>query len=244
VGEVLERLVRRIKRHLRRTEQLRTNDDEGEADAEGDPDGNLAASAVFGQAPPAGPQWLSRLATIETQSYAGTTTRPIIRPRRSSMPKGPSHELSALVSRRLQDEYKTVHAKVHRQVDGLTDDQLWRRPFPYGNSVGHLLLHLTGNLSYYIGAQIAVTGYVRNRPLEFTDDSHRPKEAVLGAFDAALVMVTKTLTVQTPEDWSRHYEAVGTDVEDRLAIFVHCVAHADHHAGQMIYLVKQLGLLA
>jgi hypothetical protein len=31
VGEVLERLVRRIERHLRRSGQLRTIDDEGEA---------------------------------------------------------------------------------------------------------------------------------------------------------------------------------------------------------------------
>ena len=30
------------------------------------------------------------------------------------MPTGPSHELSALVSRRLRDEYETVRAKVHR----------------------------------------------------------------------------------------------------------------------------------
>jgi len=30
------------------------------------------------------------------------------------MPTGPSPELSALVSRRLRDEYETVRAKVHR----------------------------------------------------------------------------------------------------------------------------------
>jgi hypothetical protein len=55
VGEVRERLVRRMERYLRRSGQLRTFEDEGEADGEGDPEGNLAASAVFGQAPPAGP---------------------------------------------------------------------------------------------------------------------------------------------------------------------------------------------
>ena len=54
VGEVLERVVRRMERSLRRSGQLRTFEDEGEADGEGDPEGNLAASAVFGQAPPAG----------------------------------------------------------------------------------------------------------------------------------------------------------------------------------------------
>jgi len=70
VGEVLERLVRRMERHLRRSGQLRTIDDGGEGDGEGDPEGNLAASAVFGQAPPAGPQWVSRLAPLEPQALA------------------------------------------------------------------------------------------------------------------------------------------------------------------------------
>ncbi len=70
VGEVLERLVRRMERHLRRSGRLRTIEDEGEADGEGDPEGNLAASAVSGQSPPAGPQWVRRLAPLEPQALA------------------------------------------------------------------------------------------------------------------------------------------------------------------------------
>jgi Putative transposase/Transposase zinc-binding domain len=68
VGEVLERVVRRMERHLRRSGQLRTFEDE--ADGESDPEGNLAASAVSGQAPPAGPQWVSRLAPLEPRALA------------------------------------------------------------------------------------------------------------------------------------------------------------------------------
>jgi len=70
VGEVLEGLVRRMERHLRRNGQLRTLEDEAEECGEGDPEGNLAASAVSGQAPPAGPQWVSRLAPLEPQALA------------------------------------------------------------------------------------------------------------------------------------------------------------------------------
>jgi hypothetical protein len=65
---VLERLVRRIERHLRRCGLLRIDGDE--RDGEGDPEGNLAASAVSGQAPPAGPQWVSRLAPLEPHALA------------------------------------------------------------------------------------------------------------------------------------------------------------------------------
>ena len=49
---------------------LRTFEDEAEPDGEGDPEGNLAASAVWGQAPPAGPQWVSRLAPLEPHALA------------------------------------------------------------------------------------------------------------------------------------------------------------------------------
>ena len=42
VGEVLERLVRRMERHLRRSGQLRPCEDEAEEGGEGDPEGNLA----------------------------------------------------------------------------------------------------------------------------------------------------------------------------------------------------------
>jgi uncharacterized damage-inducible protein DinB len=152
-------------------------------------------------------------------------------------------DLSDRVGQALATEYEHVRHRIHGLVDGLSTDQLWQRPFPYGNSIGHLLLHLTGNLSYYIGAQIVASGYVRDRPKEFADASRRTKEDVLSAFDRAVDLVIATLQAQTPEDWRRPYEAVGAgDVRDRLSMFVHCVTHADHHAGQMIYLCKQLAL--
>lgn len=153
--------------------------------------------------------------------------------------------LSSVVARSLADHYERVRLRVHALVDGLSTEQLWRRPFPFGNSVGHLLLHLTGNLSYYIGAQIAGTGYVRDRPKEFADPSGRPKDEVLRAFDQAVAMVRSTLAAQSAPDLGRPYSAVGAeDIKDRFAMFLRCASHADHHAGQMIYLCKQLALPA
>ena len=40
----------------------------------------------------------------------------------------------------------------------VTAEQLWIKPFPFGNSIGHLVLHLTGNLNHYIGALVAGYG--------------------------------------------------------------------------------------
>jgi uncharacterized damage-inducible protein DinB len=149
--------------------------------------------------------------------------------------------LSVLISRGLSLHIDRVRLKVRALVEPLSDDQFWARPFPYGNSVGHLLLHLTGNLSYYIGARIALTGYVRDRPLEFADASRPPRDRVLQAFDEAVGMVLATLAAQSEVDWGEAYDAVGAeDVKDRLSMFVRCAAHLDHHTGQMIYLCKEL----
>ena len=149
--------------------------------------------------------------------------------------------LSALVGRGLAGQFTRVRDKIHMLVDPLTTDQLWTRPYPYGNSVGHLLLHLTGNLNYYIGAQIAASGYVRDRPREFNDASHRPAADVLADFDRAVDMVIATLAAQADAGWAAPFSGVGAeDIHDRFAMFLRCAAHADHHHGQIIYLCKQL----
>ena len=145
------------------------------------------------------------------------------------------------IGRGLAAHYDRVRGKIHALVDSLSTEQLWWRPYPYGNSIGHLLLHLTGNLNYYIGTEIVRTGYVRDRPLEFADASHRPKDEVLRDFDSAVDLVVATLAAQRDEDWGRPYRAVGAeDITERLGMFVRCAAHADHHAGQIIYLCKEL----
>lgn len=159
------------------------------------------------------------------------------------MPSSASESLSPLVAQSLSACYERVRTRVHSLAEPLSAEQFWLRPFPYGNSVGHLVLHLTGNLSYYIGAQIAGTGYVRDRPKEFADSSHRPPPEILRAFDETMAMVVATLAAQREGDWHAAFTGVGAeDVPDRLNMFVRCAAHADHHAGQMIYVCKQLAL--
>jgi len=150
-------------------------------------------------------------------------------------------ELSSVVASTLASYYEEVRDKVHTLVAPISTEQLWTRPYPYGNSIGHLLLHLTGNLNNYIGARIAKTGYVRNRPLEFTDATKHPKEQVLANFDAVIAMVVATIRKQSGEDWSAPYsDPTEPRTNTRFACFMRMAAHAYHHTGQIIYLVKEL----
>lgn len=145
-------------------------------------------------------------------------------------------ELNVNLAAVLADRYAANSSRVRELASSLTSEQFWEKAFPYGNSFGHLVLHLTGNLNYYIGSQIANTGYVRDRPLEFADSNPPSKEEALQRLDAAIVMVIATIREQSPEDWSREYSGFGTNCNNRLDMVLQCAAHMQHHIGQMIYL--------
>jgi len=150
-------------------------------------------------------------------------------------------ELSGAISSDLSNYYEYVAKQVHKWVDPLSQEQLWRNPYSYGNSVGHLVLHLTGNMSYYIGARVAETGYIRNRDREFTEPQKLPKERVMQKFDETIAMVVATLHKQSPTDWMGPYSAEReSEAKDRLTIFLRCAGHAYHHVGQIIYLSNEL----
>ena len=137
--------------------------------------------------------------------------------------------------------YEYVAEHLHQWVDPLTNEQFWLKPYPYGNSVGHLVLHLTGNLSYYIGRRVAETGYVRDRDREFSDPHPPKKEEALEAFDKAIAMVVETIEKQSEGDWSKGYTAeLEPEAKNRFQIFVRCAGHAYHHVGQIIYLSREL----
>jgi len=145
-------------------------------------------------------------------------------------------ELNQTLTSVLAGLFSANAARVRELAAPLSQEQFWNKPFSFGNSFGHLVLHLTGNLNYYIGAQIADTGYVRDRPREFNQADVPAKEEALRALDDAVVMVMRTSQSQSAEDWAKSYSAVGTNCSNRLEMVVQCAAHMQHHLGQMIYL--------
>jgi uncharacterized damage-inducible protein DinB len=149
-------------------------------------------------------------------------------------------DLHSTLATVLADRYTQNAARVHELAAPLSNAQFWHKPFPFGNSFGHLVLHLTGNLNYYIGTQIAKTGYVRDRPREFNDPNPPLKGEALKRLDDAVAMVRQTIHAQSAEDWAASYSGVGTSARTRLDMVMQCAAHMQHHIGQMIYLGYEL----
>jgi len=147
--------------------------------------------------------------------------------------------LDSMLASVLAASFSNNGGRIRELADPLTEDEFWKKPFGYGNSFGHLVLHLTGNLNYYIGAQMAETGYIRDRPREFSESNPPSKEIALQGLDDAVAMVKSTVGEQTAEGWSKEYSAERTNCRTRLEMVLQCAAHMQHHIGQMIYLVSE-----
>ncbi|MFC4231304.1 DinB family protein [Parasediminibacterium paludis] len=127
--------------------------------------------------------------------------------------------------KRLQNE---IAAYQNEQVLWLVDKGI-------ANSGGNLCLHLLGNINAYIGAVIGNSGYVRNRPLEFTDTGIT-KADLLQRIDATIATVNHAFTLLTEEDLLREYPMLVLEQPTTYTFFlVHLAAHLSYHLGQINY---------
>ncbi len=135
--------------------------------------------------------------------------------------------------------FRHLAGRVEKAARSVSEEQLWKKPFPFGNSIGHLVLHLTGNLNHYIGELVAGTGYIRHREHEFTDSARHPRELVLERFHEAIELVVQTLSDQ---DDLAFLTPVPDQppIQTRLGLFLVCAAHLNNHVGQLSYLVQAL----
>ena len=69
--------------------------------------------------------------------------------------------------------------RVTRCLQMLPDDDIWWRPHPTSNSVGNLVLHLSGNVRQWIISGLGGEPDVRERDKEFEEDGPFPRRALL-----------------------------------------------------------------
>jgi uncharacterized damage-inducible protein DinB len=145
-------------------------------------------------------------------------------------------DVTALTKAALVGELEGLLKAVRELAEPLTEAEFWRKPLEPGNSVGNLVLHLTGNLSHFVGGQLGGTGYVRDREREFTDAQPPPKAEALARLDGAVATFRRVVDALPAERLGEpHPEARLGRVLDAL---VHLVAHFALHRGQMSYIVR------
>lgn len=137
----------------------------------------------------------------------------------------------------------TVKKLFRRDLSKLKDEikaynhesNLWIVNNAIANSAGNLCLHIVGNLSHFIGAELGGTGYVRQRDLEFSL-KNVPKNELLNQIDKVMAVVEETLSKLTQEDLEKEYKRrVFEDYMTTGYFLMHLASHLAYHLGQINY---------
>ena len=132
---------------------------------------------------------------------------------------------------------KQYWPRVERCVSELTQEEIWWRQHETNNSVGNLLLHLTGNLRQFILAGVGGMKDSRIKAKEFSERRKMPKEDLIRGLKQALLDADDTLSGL---DATRLLETttVQAQVRPLFEVLAVVVEHFALHCGQIIYVTK------
>jgi hypothetical protein len=141
------------------------------------------------------------------------------------------------VKQALIAQMESLRDEVELMARPLSEERFWKKPVEPGNSFGHLVLHLTGNLSHFVGARMGNTGYVRDREREFTEADVPTKAVALAGLNEAVAVYRRVVESLTEES----IVAPHAD-EDKMGSAVNALvkvlAHFALHRGQMSYIAR------
>jgi len=134
---------------------------------------------------------------------------------------------------------RILPAQIRECVEELTDEHLWWRPNEHTNSVGNLVLHLSGSMRHYLSRGVGGIEYNRDRPAEFAERGPVPRTQLLATFDETIGQAAGILTTF---DTSRFLSP--TDEQDYVPTLFDLIynisIHLATHTGQIVYITKML----
>jgi uncharacterized damage-inducible protein DinB len=135
---------------------------------------------------------------------------------------------------------KEVHLpRIVSCLEKLSGEQIWWRPNDVSNSVGNLVLHLTGNVRQWIISGLGGAADVRQREREFSERRPLPRRVLVRRLRKTVEEACRVLSKLSPEDLARVHSIQKYQVRGMGAAF-HVAEHFSHHAGQIILLTKML----
>ena len=149
-----------------------------------------------------------------------------------------ANELATAVAAETNRRLEASVGKIRHCVDQLSDEQLWWRPDEPMNSIGNLVLHLSGNLRQWIVAGVGGATDNRNRPEEFAERGPISREDLLGLLDLAVNDSREALGGITDEDLLRPLRIQGFELTALGAIF-DSIPHFGGHTQEIVNLTRQ-----
>jgi uncharacterized damage-inducible protein DinB len=142
---------------------------------------------------------------------------------------------------------KDYFVKIAVSIGTLEDEQIWRRPNESSNSIGNLLMHMSGNVRQWIISGVGGAEDIRDRASEFAARGSATRgeliesvRATLNEADAVMAGIEDECAAANSDEplqricMPQSYEVTALD-----AIF-HVVEHFSYHTGQIVFAAKWL----
>jgi uncharacterized damage-inducible protein DinB len=127
--------------------------------------------------------------------------------------------------------------KLEAALDTVSEDDVWWRPNEASNSMGNLLLHMSGSLRYWVVSVAGGAPSDRVRQEEFDAAGGVSREELVAGLRDAVHEADRVLAGLSADDLlaPRDGDEYATTV---LESVYHAVEHFSMHAGQVLQLVK------
>jgi hypothetical protein len=150
-----------------------------------------------------------------------------------------AEQLLTTVVHAFTEDLDSALGRIEHCVGQLADEQVWWRPRPDLNSVGNLVLHLTGNVKQMIVSSLGGEPDDRDRPAEFAARGPVPKAELLCRLTDVANRAKAVLRATTAEELCRVRRVNTFDLTGAGAV-VRCVAHFRGHTQEIIHLTRTI----
>lgn len=118
---------------------------------------------------------------------------------------------------------------------------IWEIDGEIKNSAGNLAIHLSGSISYFIGAVMAKNGYVRNREAEFSE-KNISREKMISELNSTKKMMEAFISKQDADFYNAIFplQTFGENRSNHFALMIMAV-HLNYHLGQINYHRRLIG---
>ncbi|MGH9433023.1 MAG: DinB family protein [Terriglobia bacterium] len=127
--------------------------------------------------------------------------------------------------------------EIARCLEMLSEEEIWWRPNAASNSVGNLVLHLSGNLRQWIISGLGGQPDTRHREQEFSEKGPLAKRVILSRLRTTVKEAGQVISSLTAKDLTSLHHIQGFKVSGLQAVS-HVLEHFAFHTGQIVYLTK------
>lgn len=129
--------------------------------------------------------------------------------------------------------------RIYQCLNTLSEEDIWSRPNDSSNSVGNLVLHLSGNLRQYICSGVGGQNDIRKRSMEFSSRSSHNRQELIELFRHTMTDVVKVIDTIESKDLTESKSVQGFE-ENVISILIHVTEHLSYHVGQIAYYTKMV----